>query len=208
VIPNVPVAPHETPTTAENTLQQTTTSIVEYPAAERLESAAAAAMPPQQVETSTILDVPSAAGAPPHVTVNAAALSHEETSIVDTSHTTKTAADRLPHDEPTMVDDVAVVKDASAAAAPPPNETAILEDSTAPTMPVDVPAPAEIDVLLPAVNNYNGGAIDVIELSRNHVEPVSSNITAAVCYKTLFGDIDIGLVLQWVGTYKVRVLGK
>jgi hypothetical protein len=26
-----------------------------------------------------------------------------------------------------------------------------------------------------------------------------NNITAAVCFKTLFGNIDIGLVLQWVG---------
>jgi hypothetical protein len=25
-----------------------------------------------------------------------------------------------------------------------------------------------------------------------------NNITAAVCFKTLFGNIDIGLVLQWV----------
>jgi hypothetical protein len=49
---------------------------------------------------------------------------------------------------------------------------------------------------------YNGGVLDVIELSRHHVEP-TSNVTAAVCFKTLFGDIDLGLVLQWVGTYFV-----
>jgi hypothetical protein len=107
-----------------------------------------------------------------------------------------------------MVDDPAVLKNAIAAAAvttPPPNEPAILEDSTPPTMSVDVPAPADridetIDLLQPAAVNYEDGAIDVIELSWNHVEP-ASNITAAVCYKTLFGDLDIGLVLQWVGTY-------
>jgi len=39
--------------------------------------------------------------------------------------------------------------------------------------------------------------MDLVELSAQHVEP-PSNITAAVCYKTLFGDIDLGLVLQWV----------
>ena len=49
---------------------------------------------------------------------------------------------------------------------------------------------------------YNGGVLDVVELSRHHVEP-TSNVTAAVCFKTLFGDIDLGLVLQWVGTYFV-----
>jgi hypothetical protein len=47
--------------------------------------------------------------------------------------------------------------------------------------------------------HYSGGAIDIVELSRNHVEPIT-NILAAVCYKTLFGDVDLGLVLQWVGT--------
>lgn len=49
---------------------------------------------------------------------------------------------------------------------------------------------------------YSGGPLDVIDLSRRHVEP-ASNITAAVCFKTLFGDIDLGLVLHWVGTCDV-----
>jgi len=40
---------------------------------------------------------------------------------------------------------------------------------------------------------------DVINIARAHVEP-PSNVTAAVCFKTLFGDIDLGIVLQWVGT--------
>jgi hypothetical protein len=40
---------------------------------------------------------------------------------------------------------------------------------------------------------------NVIELSRRHVEPYS-NVSAAICFKTLFGDIDLGIVLQWVGT--------
>jgi hypothetical protein len=61
----------------------------------------------------------------------------------------------------------------------------------------------EEDIFLqPTAVDYKGGAIDVIELSKMHVEP-ASNITAAVCYKTIFGNIDIGLILQWVGTYLV-----
>jgi hypothetical protein len=47
-------------------------------------------------------------------------------------------------------------------------------------------------VIQPAVGN-------IIEQSIRHVEPLS-NITAAVCFKTLFGDIDLGLVIQWAGT--------
>jgi len=44
----------------------------------------------------------------------------------------------------------------------------------------------------------NKPPIDIIELSRRHFEP-PSGITAAVCFKTLFGDsIDMKLVLQWV----------
>jgi len=38
--------------------------------------------------------------------------------------------------------------------------------------------------------------LNILELSRRHVEP-PSNVTAAVCFKTLFGDIDLGIVLQW-----------
>jgi len=45
---------------------------------------------------------------------------------------------------------------------------------------------------------------DVLTLARAHVEP-PSNVTAAVCFKTLFGDIDLGIVLQWVGTYRLSV---
>lgn len=41
------------------------------------------------------------------------------------------------------------------------------------------------------------GSMDIVDLSMRHIEP-ASNITAAVCYKTLFGNIDISLVLQWV----------
>jgi hypothetical protein len=41
--------------------------------------------------------------------------------------------------------------------------------------------------------------VDVVEISRQHIEP-PSDIKAAVCFKTLFGDIDLGIVLQWVGT--------
>jgi hypothetical protein len=40
----------------------------------------------------------------------------------------------------------------------------------------------------------------VIELSLKPIEPdVTSNITAAVCYKTLFGNMDFGMVLHLVG---------
>jgi hypothetical protein len=40
--------------------------------------------------------------------------------------------------------------------------------------------------------------VDLVELSIRHVEP-TSNISVAVCFKTLFGNIDIGIVLQWAG---------
>lgn len=38
--------------------------------------------------------------------------------------------------------------------------------------------------------------VDLIEQSRQHVEP-PSEISAAICYKTLFGDIDLKVVIQW-----------
>jgi hypothetical protein len=40
---------------------------------------------------------------------------------------------------------------------------------------------------------------NVLDLSLRHLEPPHS-ISAAVCYKALFGTIDCGIVLQWVGT--------
>lgn len=43
--------------------------------------------------------------------------------------------------------------------------------------------------------------IDMVQLAKDYQEPTSSlhnhNITAAVCFKTLFGDIDLGIVIQW-----------
>lgn len=40
----------------------------------------------------------------------------------------------------------------------------------------------------------------IVGLSRRHVEP-TSNVTAAICFKTLFGNIDLGIVIQWAGMY-------
>jgi hypothetical protein len=40
---------------------------------------------------------------------------------------------------------------------------------------------------------------NVVDLAIRHVEP-PSDITAAVCFKTLFGQIDLGIVIQWAGT--------
>lgn len=77
---------------------------------------------------------------------------------------------------------------------PPLSSQVTILGASAPSTRKESPA-----VLMPAVN-YKGGSIDVVELSRNHVEP-ASNITAAVCFKTMFGDIDVGLALQWVGMY-------
>jgi hypothetical protein len=37
---------------------------------------------------------------------------------------------------------------------------------------------------------------DLIEMSRRHIEP-PSNVSVAICFKTLFGNIDLGTVLQW-----------
>jgi hypothetical protein len=41
--------------------------------------------------------------------------------------------------------------------------------------------------------------INVVDLAIRHVEP-QSDVTAAVCFKTLFGQIDLGIVIQWAGT--------
>lgn len=41
-------------------------------------------------------------------------------------------------------------------------------------------------------------ALDVVKLSIHHIEP-QTDISAAVCFKTLFGDIDLGIVIQWAG---------
>lgn len=37
---------------------------------------------------------------------------------------------------------------------------------------------------------------DLIEMSRRHIEP-RSKVSVAICFKTLFGSIDLGIVLQW-----------
>jgi hypothetical protein len=44
--------------------------------------------------------------------------------------------------------------------------------------------------------------LDLVERSILHQEP-PSNISVAVCFKTLFGDIDIGIVIQWAGTFSL-----
>lgn len=43
------------------------------------------------------------------------------------------------------------------------------------------------------------GYTDIIRLSIGHVES-PSDVSAAVCFKTLFGDIDLGVVIEWAGT--------
>lgn len=48
--------------------------------------------------------------------------------------------------------------------------------------------------------NFQLGLPDLAEMAKAHIEPVS-NVTAAICFKTLFGDIDIGIVIQWAGTF-------
>jgi hypothetical protein len=37
---------------------------------------------------------------------------------------------------------------------------------------------------------------DLIEMSRRHIEP-PSKVSVAICFKTLFGNVDLGIVLQW-----------
>jgi hypothetical protein len=44
--------------------------------------------------------------------------------------------------------------------------------------------------------------LDLVERSILHQEP-PFNISVAVCFKTLFGDIDIGIVIQWAGTFSL-----
>lgn len=41
---------------------------------------------------------------------------------------------------------------------------------------------------------------DAVWLSIDHLDQDNADIKAAVCFKTLFGSIDIGLVIQWAGT--------
>ena len=36
----------------------------------------------------------------------------------------------------------------------------------------------------------------LVEMSKKHVEP-EANVSVAICFKTLFGEIDLGIVLQW-----------
>jgi hypothetical protein len=54
-------------------------------------------------------------------------------------------------------------------------------------------------------------SLGIVERATRHVEaaaaaPSFTNITAAVCFKTLFGHIDLGLVIQWAGTCVVLLL--
>ena len=37
---------------------------------------------------------------------------------------------------------------------------------------------------------------NLVELSKMHIEP-EANVSVAICFKTLFGEIDLGIVLQW-----------
>jgi hypothetical protein len=50
----------------------------------------------------------------------------------------------------------------------------------------------------PNASVSRSATVDLVELSIRHVEP-PSNVSVAVCFKTLFGNIDIGIVLQWAG---------
>lgn len=54
-------------------------------------------------------------------------------------------------------------------------------------------------------DSYSSNTTSILELAKSFVEPSRSNITAAICYKTLFGNIDVRLVLQWVSFH--RLLG-
>jgi hypothetical protein len=38
--------------------------------------------------------------------------------------------------------------------------------------------------------------MNLIEMSKQHTEP-HANVSVAICFKTLFGEIDLGIVLQW-----------
>ena len=44
------------------------------------------------------------------------------------------------------------------------------------------------------------GTTDVVKLAIQHKEP-DSNLRTAVCFKTLFGDVDLGIVIQWAGKF-------
>jgi hypothetical protein len=47
---------------------------------------------------------------------------------------------------------------------------------------------------------------DLVQLAIQHRESSSANITAAVCFKTLFGTIDLGIVIQWAGAYCIEIV--
>jgi hypothetical protein len=47
---------------------------------------------------------------------------------------------------------------------------------------------------------------DLVQLAIQHRESSSANnITAAVCFKTLFGTIDLGIVIQWAGACCIEI---
>jgi hypothetical protein len=54
----------------------------------------------------------------------------------------------------------------------------------------------QVEAAVPPTDDKSS-TVNVLELSKTYQDE-RSNITAAVCFKTLFGDIDLGIVLQWV----------
>lgn len=78
-----------------------------------------------------------------------------------------------------------------------------------PSQNYDVPSIVSDDsiISMQVPTNVSGDTVisNVIELSLLHVEPPHS-ISAAVCYKALFGTIDFGIILQWVGTCLVLIV--
>ena len=52
------------------------------------------------------------------------------------------------------------------------------------------------DIIKNRMRARNTASSNLIEMSKVHIEP-EANVSVAICFKTLFGEIDLGIVLQW-----------
>jgi hypothetical protein len=60
----------------------------------------------------------------------------------------------------------------------------------------------QVGAAVPPSDDTKSSIVNVLELSKTYQDE-PSNITAAICAKTLFGDIDLGIVLQWVAYHRL-----
>jgi hypothetical protein len=122
----------------------------------------------------------------------AAAVRNERAKTVVSAATAKTAAS-------TASTATAVENEEEAADAGGETVQRTQKQEAAPLLVAAVTQPAnQVGLLQPVPpSDDKSSIVNVLELSKTYQDE-PSNITAAVCFKTLFGDIDLGIVLQWV----------